>query len=104
MAFKKSVSGNPGGRPKIMAPIREMARAHSTAAIEALAAIVQDINAPPSARVAAATALLDRGWGKPTVHIEADVRQNLVTVLAAIGGEEEEAAGHEPGEPSEVRH
>jgi hypothetical protein len=25
---------------------------------------------PPAARVAAATAILDRGWGKPTQHVE----------------------------------
>jgi hypothetical protein len=32
-----------------------------------------DESAPPAAQVAAACALLDRGWGKPTVNVEAKV-------------------------------
>jgi hypothetical protein len=42
-----------------------MAREHTPAAIAALVAAL----AEPRERVAAATALLDRGWGKPTQAI-----------------------------------
>lgn len=35
-----------------------------------LAGIMQQTDAPPSARVSAASVLLDRGWGKPAQPIE----------------------------------
>jgi hypothetical protein len=71
--FVKGQSGNPGGRKHIPPEIKEMARALSADALKALGAIVKDKKAPHSARVSAATALLDRGYGKPTQHIEAHV-------------------------------
>ncbi|MGK2872965.1 MAG: DUF5681 domain-containing protein [Alphaproteobacteria bacterium] len=64
--FAKGASGNPGGRPKELAGIRELAAQHTEAAI---AALVQALNDPKTA-VAAAVALLDRGWGKPQQAIE----------------------------------
>ena len=42
-----------------------MAKDHGEAALATLAAIQADVNQPASARVAAATAILDRGYGKP---------------------------------------
>jgi hypothetical protein len=44
--------------------IRALARSHSRLAIKALAGIVRNEKATAAARVAAATVLLDRGWGK----------------------------------------
>jgi hypothetical protein len=35
--FKKGESGNPGGRPKVIAELRELARAHAPDAIKELA-------------------------------------------------------------------
>jgi hypothetical protein len=64
-SFKRGQSGNPGGRPKALMEVIELARSHTREAISALADIVRNGDAPPSAQVAAATALLDRGWGKP---------------------------------------
>src|ERR1044072_1086178 len=64
--FPKGVSGNPGGRPKVLGDVQELARERSPDAINTLAAIMDDQKAPPAARVAAANALLDRGCGKPT--------------------------------------
>ncbi len=61
--FPKGKSGNPGGRPKENAEVKELAKAYTAQAIERLAHWMQSDNAKAS--VAAANALLDRGWGKP---------------------------------------
>ena len=63
--FKAGKSGNPGGRPKLppeVVHVREMARLYTEAAIQALVEVLASDSA--SGRVAAANALLDRGWGK----------------------------------------
>src|SRR5262245_36077544 len=44
--------------------IRTLARAHTDTALNVLAGIMMQPKAPHAARVAAAQALLDRGWGK----------------------------------------
>ena len=70
--FQKGVSGNPGGRPREIGEIRDLARVHTADAIEALRGIAVDLTAPASARVAAAEALLNRAWGRPTQMIAGD--------------------------------
>jgi len=67
--FKKGQSGNPGGRPKVVAEVRELARAHTGEAIETLVSIMTNPKSASAARVSAANALLDRGYGKPPQHI-----------------------------------
>ena len=67
--FKKGQSGNPGGRPKVVAEVRELARAHTGEAVQTLVSIMTNHKAAPAARVSAANALLDRGYGKPPQHI-----------------------------------
>lgn len=52
------------------ASIEERARQHADAALAALAEVVADESAPHSAKVSAATALLDRGYGKPRQAVE----------------------------------
>jgi|SRR5271165_1995094 len=69
--FAKGVSGNPGGRPKELREIVELARSYAPEAIETLALIMANPEAPPAARVAA-NAILDRGFGKPTQPVEAE--------------------------------
>ena len=68
--WTKGQSGNPGGRPKVVAEVRDLAREHTTEAIETLVGVMKNPKAPPHARITAATALLDRGYGKPTQHVE----------------------------------
>ena len=59
-----------GTRNKATADVKAVAATYTTAAVETLAEIMQDSNAPPAARVSAANALLDRAWGKPRQELE----------------------------------
>jgi HEAT repeat protein len=63
--FVKGQSGNPGGRPKALIEVQALAREHSPSAIATLAKIMEDDSAPAAARIAAACAILDRGYGRP---------------------------------------
>ena len=86
--FQKGISGNPGGRPKVLGDVQELAREKSPEAITTLANIMHDEKAPSAARVAAANALLDRGYGKPTQPIS----QTLSKVDPSTISDEELAA------------
>lgn len=45
--------------------IKSLARAHTETALNVLAGVMNQPDAPAAARVSAAEALLSRGWGKP---------------------------------------
>ncbi|MDP1664993.1 MAG: DUF5681 domain-containing protein [Methylobacter sp.] len=64
MAFKPGMSGNPGGRPKGVKSVRKAAQLHTAEALATLVEIMKDSKSSSGSRVAAANALLDRGWGK----------------------------------------
>jgi hypothetical protein len=66
----KGQSGNPDGRPRQDAHIRELARAHSADSIATLDQLRRK-SKNDMVRFHAAVALLDRGYGKPTNYIEA---------------------------------
>jgi len=63
--FQPGESGNPGGRPRGGAEVRELAKKQTRPAIEALINAMKTAKSPRD-RVAAATALLDRAWGRPS--------------------------------------
>jgi hypothetical protein len=79
--FQKGQSGNPGGRPKVVAEVRELAREHTSEAVETLVSIMTNPKAAPAARVSAANALLDRGYGKPPQHITGEGGPSYVVRL-----------------------
>jgi len=66
--------------------IRSLARQHTDLAIRTLVQVAASKKAPESSRVAAASALLDRGWGKPKqeVEINQEVSISLADSLAKI--------------------
>jgi hypothetical protein len=92
--YRKGQSGNPGGRPKEVAEVRELARTHTEAAIARLAEWMASDD--PRASVAASSALLDRGWGKATQTMEQDVTVHG----SALGDLLKEIAGRTRGLPS----
>jgi hypothetical protein len=70
-------SGNPGGRPGGVAEVRELARTHTAEAIGCLLKEMRDGDTS-HARIAAANALLDRGWGRPTQPLAGDADNPVV--------------------------
>jgi len=92
MTFQKGQSGNPGGRPPAVLPdgrtIADVAREHTADAIETLAKIMRDDEQPGAARVSAANAILDRGWGRPKQELDVDVKNESALVEAIRRGNE----------------
>jgi hypothetical protein len=78
-SFKPGVSGNPGGRPKrpatietyqFIADVELAARSHAAYAIQTLVDAIKSEKVPWAARISAASAILDRGWGRSTQAVE----------------------------------
>ena len=55
---------------RTLTEIRSLARSHTRTALNVLVGIMRSKDATPAARVSAANAILDRGWGKATQPIE----------------------------------
>jgi hypothetical protein len=57
-------------KSKTIIEIRSLARSHTRTALNVLVGIMRSKDATAAARVSAANAILDRGWGKATQTIE----------------------------------
>ena len=55
---------------KAITEIRSLARGHTRAALNVLVCVMRNKDATPAARVSAANAILDRGWGKATQPLQ----------------------------------
>lgn len=84
MAFQKGQSGNPGGRPKECAEVKELAREFGPEAISKLVELMRG----DDARVAkaAADSLLDRAYGKAaqTVDMNAEIAATVTAIERRI--------------------
>lgn len=87
--------------------IRSLARSHTNSAIKTLAGIMNESEAPAAARVSAASALLDRGWGKPNQTMEMTVKRVTASQLGddeladiALGGGD--GVAEAPIDPSQL--
>jgi hypothetical protein len=58
--------------PKSVVQIRSLARSHTRTALNVLIGIMRNADATAPARIAAANAILDRGWGKATQPVGND--------------------------------
>jgi hypothetical protein len=72
-------------RPISAVDLREAAQRHTDEALAILVEIANDPNAPPAARVAASTAILDRSHGKPRQMIEGGGTGGAITVEIVTG-------------------
>ncbi len=85
MAQGRKTGGRQAGTPnKANADIKAAAAIHGPAALKVLIGIAENEEAPHSSRVAAAVALLDRGYGKPTQAIDASL-SGQITLAQALG-------------------
>lgn len=61
--------------------LTDLARAQTEAAVEVLVAIMTSQESPAS-RIAAANALLDRGWGRPRGDAEVEPAADIAAIIA----------------------
>jgi hypothetical protein len=82
--FAPGISGNPSGRPKVEGEVRDLARRYTKRASRRLAELIKS----PNERVAvvAATALLDRGWGRPAQVLTGAEGAPLNLVVGLMSG------------------
>ena len=81
MTWAAGQTGNPGGKPKKVREVYELAVHHSKEALLGLIEIARDLANDPKVRVVAWKEVLDRGLGKATqtLHIGADAESNAIT-------------------------
>ena len=76
----------------MIADVRVAARDLTHEALATLRQVMTNPKAPPSARVSAAEAILDRGWGRPTQAVEAKVDLTLERLIVMATERERQLA------------
>lgn len=85
---RKGAGRKPGAVGKAKRDLANIAKGHAGTAIKTLVIVMTDEDAPHSARVNAANAILDRGYGKPfqsqVISGDPDNPVNVVTEIALV--------------------
>lgn len=71
---REGAGRKPGAPNKATVVVKEAAQAFTTDALSVLAEIMHGTEHPAAARVSAASALLDRGHGKPKQEIDVEAK------------------------------
>ena len=92
MAKGMKTGGRQAGTPnKSTADMREAAQQYTADALQTLVDVMQDAGQPAAARISAATAILDRAYGKPQIYTETTLSTNAnaptVIELVAFTGD-----------------
>lgn len=74
-----------GKRGKLPTDVKALARVHTESALRVLNGVMNSAGAPPAARVAAAIAVLNRGWGAPSqaVEVTGEIKKTYVARMPA---------------------
>lgn len=107
MVWQKGQSGNPRGRRSkravngqekrlIRLTAREQAERHVGEAFRTLSEVMRDKSAPHSARVSAASTLLDRAYGRAPqdVTIKGAIEQHIIALVTGLDGLERPSGGN----------
>ena len=92
---------------KTIVQIESLARVWTETMVNVLSSIAMQKTAPQAARVSAAVALLDRGWGKPAQKSDVTVRRIIAREiaddeLAYIAAGSSDGAAETPVDPSQL--
>ena len=82
---KRQGAGRPKGAVnKATASVREAAQEFTVEALSTLASIMRSESHPAAARVSAASAILDRGHGKPTQSLDVDMNAEVRRIVRKV--------------------
>lgn len=82
--FQKGQVSNPKGREPIVREVQALAKQQTELAVNTLVEIMTNEKTNGSARVQAAVALLDRGWGRPKQSVDNKVDHDASGLAAAL--------------------
>ena len=80
--FAPGWSGNPTGRPKLPAEMKEMFQAKAPEAFKVLCKHLHSTD--PRVSVSAATQILDRAYGRPVQSIDANINDDPVRYIVEL--------------------